>query len=232
MSENVRYLIYGLYFLSLALLYSRYEFYDSKYNIATGLSYKKVMNNLGYYAEYQTYRRLKKYAKYGFALADVYIPKGDDKYTEVDIVFISSKGVIVVEVKNRSGFIIGDEVNFAFIQMSSNGTRHEIYNPIWQNRAHVSAVQDILDIKDPRYYNSLIVFGPETNNISVKLSSANLDVIMMKELRKFVKKYNKQEDIFTKEQVTEAYKTLYDYCRSSKITRNRLVSRSEKYNKE
>ncbi len=232
MSDNARYLIYGIYFLALALVYSRYEFYQSEYNIATGLTYRKVMNNKGYYGEYLTYRRLKKYARYGFVLADIYIPKSDSRYTEVDIVLLSRKGVIVVEVKNRSGFIIGDEINQSFVQMTESKVRHEIYNPIWQNRGHVAAVQDLLNIKNPRLYNSLIVFGPETNNISVELASDNLDVILIKDLKKYIKRFNRLDDALTEQQVQAAYETLYKYCVASKSTRSKQVAEFEKYNQE
>ncbi len=215
MFDTIRYVIYASYFLGLALLYSRYEFYQSEYNKASGLSYRKVVKNMEYYGKYLAYRKFKMYAKYGFALVDVYIPKANDIYSEIDIIFLSRKGVISVVVKNQSGFIIGDEVNYTFVQMSETHTKHEFHNPIWKNRSHISTVQDTINIKNPRLYHSLVVFGPITNNISVNVTSNNLDVIMIKDIKKYLKKYNKLDDLLTKEQVDDAYETLYKYCRAS-----------------
>ena len=45
----------------------------------------------------------------GKILFNLYIPTADGKYTQVDILFISPKGIFVIESKNYSGTIIGNE---------------------------------------------------------------------------------------------------------------------------
>ncbi len=232
MEDTVKYLIYAAYFITLALLYPRFEFYSSGYNKATGLTYRKVKSNKGYYGEYITYKKLTKYAGYGHALADVYIPKEGGIYTEVDIIYLSRKGLIVIEVKNRLGFIIGDEENRNFVQVINKERKHEMHNPIWQNRGHISAVQDVLDMRNHRLYQSLIVFGPETHTLSVETTSKNLNVIQVKELKKYLKQYKKMDDLLSQEEVNTAYDILNKYSRASKKTRKQHIARVNKYNQE
>ena len=44
---------------------------------------------------------------YGKLLQNVYIPKANGGTTEIDILFVSVKGIVVFEVKNYAGYIFG-----------------------------------------------------------------------------------------------------------------------------
>ena len=45
----------------------------------------------------------------GITLQNIYIPKGNGTTTEVDLLFITRKGIFIIESKNFSGYIFGDE---------------------------------------------------------------------------------------------------------------------------
>lgn len=90
---------------------------------------------------------------------DLYVRKTNGKYSQIDLVILTSVGVIVVEVKDYSGWIYGTSNQTNWTQVLSYGKRkYRFYNPIKQNINHIDALKQ--KIKQP--YNipffSLIVF--------------------------------------------------------------------------
>ena len=51
------------------------------------------------------------FGKPGLTLNNVYVPRKDGRSSEIDLLYITRKGIIVVESKNYSGYIFGDENN-------------------------------------------------------------------------------------------------------------------------
>ena len=49
------------------------------------------------------------FGRNGKVLRNVYIPKEDGETTEIDLLFITAKGIFVLESKNYSGWIFGSE---------------------------------------------------------------------------------------------------------------------------
>ena len=89
----------------------------------------------------------------------MYVRKANGKYSQIDLVILTSVGVIVVEVKDYSGWIYGTSNQTNWTQVLSYGKRkYRFYNPIKQNINHIDALKQ--KIKQP--YNipffSLIVF--------------------------------------------------------------------------
>lgn len=63
--------------------------------------------------------------------------------TQVDHIVVSIYGVFVIETKNYTGWIFGDEQSQQWTQ-SIYGQKSRFMNPIRQNYAHVKAVKDCL----------------------------------------------------------------------------------------
>lgn len=66
----------------------------------------------GKYGETLTVRKLKKVkllGRDGEILRNVYIPKDNGETSEIDVMFITQKGIFVFESKNYSGWIFGEE---------------------------------------------------------------------------------------------------------------------------
>ena len=76
-------------------------------------------------------------------LADITLPTPDGT-TQIDLVIVSRFGVFVIEVKNMSGWIFGDETNRQWTQVFRSGERFRFQNPLRQNYRHVKAVQETL----------------------------------------------------------------------------------------
>lgn len=73
----------------------------------------------------------------GRILRNVYLPEENGNTTEIDLLYITRKGIFVFESKNYSGWIFGNERDTYWTATLPNGDRNRIYNPIRQNRTHM-----------------------------------------------------------------------------------------------
>ena len=97
-------------------------------------------NWTGRYGEMLTERELnivQLFGRKGKVLRNVYLPKKNGETSEVDVIFITQKGIFVIESKNYSGWIFGDEKNQKWTAMLPNRQKNQFYNPILQNKTHV-----------------------------------------------------------------------------------------------
>ena len=76
---------------------------------------------------------------------------------QIDHIFISHKGVFVIETKDYRGRIYGDIKQNYWTQVLSYGkVKNKLYNPIKQNETHVSYVERIIGEKLPVY--NIVIF--------------------------------------------------------------------------
>ncbi len=94
----------------------------------------------------------------GRILQNIYLPRNNGTTSEIDILYITRKGLIVVENKNYSGFIFGNENNRNWTSTLYAGKnwlggnkveKHQFYNPIWQNNSHIRALKEYFDCDIP-----------------------------------------------------------------------------------
>ena len=67
---------------------------------------------IGAWGEREIVNKLKlinPFGKNGKILRNIYIPKEDGSTAEIDVVYITTKGLFVIESKNFSGYIFGNE---------------------------------------------------------------------------------------------------------------------------
>lgn len=77
----------------------------------------------GKYGEKLTERELKLvrlFGRKGKVLRNVYLPKDNGETSELDVVFITQKGIFIFESKNYSGWIFGDEKSKNWTSMLPN----------------------------------------------------------------------------------------------------------------
>src|SRR5690606_3577297 len=70
-------------------------------------------------------------AVHGKILRNLYIPTSNGKTTEVDIVFIHSTGIHVIESKNFGGYVVGNENEVTWEQrfFDDKNKMFKFYNP-------------------------------------------------------------------------------------------------------
>ncbi|MCH8533615.1 MAG: NERD domain-containing protein [Flavobacteriaceae bacterium] len=99
--------------------------------------------------------------KYGISsqtiFHDLYVKKYDGKFSQIDLVVPTKAGIIVVEVKDYSGWIFGNGNHLKWTQVLAYGNqKYRFFNPVKQNNQHINVLKKQLKENVPFY--SLIVF--------------------------------------------------------------------------
>lgn len=88
---------------------------------------------------------------------DLYIKKGDSNFSQIDLVVATKVGILVIEVKDYSGWIFGTGYKSKWTQVLAYGKqKYRFYNPILQNNKHINELKKQLRENVPFY--SLVVF--------------------------------------------------------------------------
>ena len=81
----------------------------------------------------------------------------DNKTSQIDHIVINKHGIFVIETKNYSGRIYGNETQLEWTQVLNYGkVKNKLYNPIKQNKTHLYHVSNLLNEKLPIF--SAVVF--------------------------------------------------------------------------
>lgn len=92
----------------------------------------------------------------------------DGKRTELDNVVINDKGVFIIEVKNHSGQLSGDEDDFEWIQSkvteAGNLYQKNVKNPIGQVKRQIFLLSELLKNHGIRVWIKGYVFFVERNS--------------------------------------------------------------------
>lgn len=132
----------------------------------------------GRYGEKLTARELKLvklFGRDGKILRNVYVPKDDGETSEIDVIFITQKGVFGLESKNYSGWIFGNEDDSHWTVSLPGGHKERFYSPIRQNRSHVKWLGEYLGGEVPLF--SVIVFSERCELKKVTLTSGDVPVV-------------------------------------------------------
>jgi predicted RNA-binding Zn-ribbon protein involved in translation (DUF1610 family) len=78
--------------------------------------------------------------------------------TQIDHVIVSRFGIFVVETKNMSGWIYGDEKSSQWTQ-SLGGRKFKFQNPLHQNYNHVKTLSDFLSIDEDKFFSVVMFWG-------------------------------------------------------------------------
>ena len=90
---------------------------------------------------------------------DLIIKKDNDEFSQIDLVLVTSEGIIVIEVKDYSGWIYGSGNNTNWTKVLSYGRKkYKFYNPIKQNNNHINELRKTLKQFEKIPFFSVIVF--------------------------------------------------------------------------
>ena len=152
----------------------------------------------------------------GKILKNVYIPSGNGNVTEIDLLFITKKGIFAIESKNYIGFIFGNDKNKNWTVTVYNGKdvfgtkqieKYHFYNPIWQNQAHLRHLRKYFD--KSYQFISLIVFSNDCEFKNINVESEYTEVCYRDELSGKVRKYWKElPESISEEEIEKIYSDL------------------------
>mgnify|MGYP000845811363 FL=1 len=104
---------------------------------------------------------------------DVMLRTKNGKTTQIDHIVISAYGIFVIETKNYSGWIFGNEKAEYWMQVIYN-EKHKFRNPVKQNQAHVFAIKELFaEYSDIKYFPIVVFVG----NAELKNIESNMPVI-------------------------------------------------------
>lgn len=92
--------------------------------------------------------------------------KLNNKTAQIDHILVNRAGIFIIETKNFSGEIYGNENDETWVQYSPKGIKNAFYNPIKQNESHIKIMREIIGEDYPVF--SFIVFVNSTPNVSSK----------------------------------------------------------------
>lgn len=164
----------------------------------------------GKYGEKLTERELKwvqLFGRKGKTLRNVYLPTSDGGTSEIDVLFITQKGIFVFESKNYSGWIFGDEKSRNWTAMLPNRVKNQFYNPIMQNRTHLKWLANYVGDDVPLF--SIIVFSERCELKKVTVHSENIKVIKRDSTYATVLElWEKNQDCIEPDHIEELYQSL------------------------
>ena len=119
-----------------------------------------------------------------YILTNLYIPTAKGGSTEIDLVAFTNRGLLVLETKNYSGTIHGDEDSdqwFASVYTQNN----YFHNPLKQNATHTKYLDKAVAVNIPIY--SIIVFSDRCSLEYLPDSFNDVYICQMSTLRETIK---------------------------------------------
>lgn len=113
-----------------------------------------------------------------------------DGTTQIDHILISTKGIFVIETKNYSGWIFGDEKSKQWAQVLYR-VKSKFQNPIHQNYLHIKTIESLLDFLPKEYIHSIVVF---TGSAQFKTPIPK-GVVYLHQLNEFIETF--QDDVIS-----------------------------------
>lgn len=177
--------------------------------------------SIGERGETLIYSVLRPLEKHGFKfLSNLYVPSGNDRRetTEIDLVMIGLCGVFIIESKNYSGWIFGNERNRYWTQVLYH-EKHRFYNPIRQNHSHIRWLKKYVGYKTPVY--SLIVFSDHCTFKDITYESPEVSIIHRNELKNTVSRIIQNASIpwISEVQVQEIFVNLSQFLNVPEATK-------------
>lgn len=153
-----------LHFINLKR-YKKTSYYQNTQN-----PYLSTIFNVGTNGEYSLYRHLREFELQGCRfLFNLYLPLENNKTSEIDMIMFHPMGLFVIESKNYTGWIFGNERNKQWTQRFPTGDKYHFYNPIMQNATHIRAIRRLINNTVPIY--SVIAFSDDCTLKDVTIKS-------------------------------------------------------------
>ena len=198
---------------------------DSSHSCLNNYSYEKgtyqwnLLIPKDEWLEKQSYDTLSKLYGLGLKkiLVDILIPSFNGRTNQLDLVFINRSGIYVIEVKNFTCVLEGNNTD-DWVRKEFNGKRNKVHNPIKQNISHIKSLQKILHHYPSEYFKSIVLFADSCkfqydNNTDLEYDSR---VINYKDLKATIRELTKSsEEIFSDENIYRIYDELSEYARYS-----------------
>lgn len=220
--------------ISFAYIYNA-NYKKTEYYAITHIPFLKVYFDTGRLGEYLTYKGLKSLKGDKRFLFNVYIPKDDGTFTEIDMIMLHESGIYVFESKNYDGWIFGSETQKNWTQSLASGRgktrKYTFLNPIIQNKVHVKWLQSYLHDNSNLPFYSYIVFSERCELKKITLTSSDHLVVKREDINQAVSaKASKSGSLLTQSKIEALFKQLYPLTQvDSSIKASHIQNIQSKY---
>ncbi len=92
---------------------------------------------------------------------DLYLKKTNGKFSQIDLVAVTSIGILVFEIKDYSGWIFGSGNQLHWTKVLAYGRqKYRFQNPIIQNNNHITELKKQLrQITNVPFYSIIVFYG-------------------------------------------------------------------------
>lgn len=196
-------LMLTLFIKLICFIYDVITIYQSGYKKKSGNGFFKTYFNKGHMGEFRLYRKLKRLMKAEDTIyTNIYLPGLNTTHTELDLLVVSKKGLIVYEVKNYGGYIYGSKQDTHWTQVLNYFSKHKFYNPLRQNYAHHKALENYLAIPFESVY-PVVSFSNRSRLSKIKVDDT-ARVMQTKDTIKYTKDIlTHGSDIFSDDMLSE-----------------------------
>lgn len=165
------------------------------------------------------------FGRTGKILQNIYVPVDNGQTSEIDLVYITQKGIFVLESKNFSGWIFGDEEQPYWTVVLPNKQKNRFYNPILQNKTHIKRLQEYLQsngFQAPMF--SVVVFSERCKLKKITVSSGTARVIKRDRLYDTVRTiWDKTPDVLSSDVVDAIFAQLHLLTQADDVIKEQHV---------
>lgn len=128
---------------------------------------------------------------------------------QIDVVFVTQKGVFVIETKNYDGQIHGAEHQNNW-KLQTPRKEYRFHNPVMQNQTHINVIQRVIRC---RKFYSVIAFNDISELEYIDIHSPNVFVLNLFAFSDFMKDmFDNEPDVLSAQEVESVTMALRRYC--------------------
>jgi len=167
----------------------------------------------------------------GKLLRNLYIPRANGDLTEIDLLYITQKGLFIIESKNYTGYIFGNTHNAKWTATLYGGKdwlgrkkveKYHFFNPIWQNDIHIKYLYEYLGKQFPTF--SIISFSNHCELKNIPSNYSNVFICQQHSLSKIIHQiWNTAPDCLTQEQINVLFEKLSPLTNQSRSTKHQHI---------
>lgn len=155
-----------------------------------------------------------------YVINNLYILDNQGKSSQIDHVLINSKGVFVIETKNYSGRIYGNENQLEWTQVLQYGkVKNKLYNPVKQNATHIYKIKNAINLSIP-FFSIVVFIRADIDNVKAS------NVYNISGMKKFIS--GVKSNSLSSSQITDVYNKLISIKDTTAISSREHIQNIEK----
>lgn len=181
-------------------------------------------------------KSLEKQGIYGKVLRNIYLPKNEYETSEIDVLYITTYGLFILECKNYNGWIFGRENDSKWTVSLPRGRgksrKYHFFNPLKQNKSHIKPLKECLsDLFPDKLINLYPVVVFSNRGTLKKISNNSSQPVFYKdEMMRYIRDIINQSDpCLTQVQVDSLFEEMNKYTKVSKEIKKQHIENIKKY---